>query len=279
MGRPRTYRCEGVVLKSVPLGEAGLLVTLYTTTLGTLRAAARGVRKTTSKMVGHLEPLNRVELALATGRGGLDIVTQAQVLETFASLKADLEGSSRGLYLAELVDGFGTERSAGPELHTLLVDTLRFLSDSSDRELTSRHFELHLLRVSGFMPELYRCVECKGELVQGGHRFSPDVGGTLCITCTPPKIRIMGLSVQALKVLRFLHRASLPDLPSLRVQGGLQDEVRGLLSAALVFWLDREVRSRSFVEHLRRPPAAAGATVRGVQASWAGPQGSLDGPR
>ena len=188
MGRPRTYRCEGVVLKSVPLGEAGLLVTLYTTTLGTLRAAARGVRKTTSKMVGHLEPLNRVELALATGRGGLDIVTQAQVLETFASLKADLEGSSRGLYLAELVDGFGTEGSAGPELHTLLVDTLRFLSDSSDRELTSRHFELHLLRVSGFMPELYRCVECKGELVQGGHRFSPDVGGTLCITCTPPKI-------------------------------------------------------------------------------------------
>ena len=72
MVRPRSYRTEALVLKSTPMGEAGLIVTLYARYTGKLRAVVRGVRKPTSKMVGHLEPFNRVELALASPRLGGD---------------------------------------------------------------------------------------------------------------------------------------------------------------------------------------------------------------
>ena len=253
MARPRTYRSEALVLKSAPLGEAGLMVTLYTRAAGKVRAAARGILRPTSKRVGHLEPLNRVEMVLAYSRsGGMETVAQVQVLESFGSLKASLAGVSKGIYLAELVDGFGTEGNANQEMYSLLVDILRIINDSPESELALRYFELHLLKCSGFMPELHRCVECKEGLAPGKHLFSPEVGGTLCPSCTPSGARIIGLSLQALKVLRFLDRGSLPELTSLLVQKDLQEELANVLSVTLRYWLDREIRSKTFLEHLQK---------------------------
>ena len=83
-------------------------MTLYTQESGKIRAVAKGARKSTSKLVGHLEPLTVTRLALARGRN-LDIVTQAQVVQSFAALKGDLTAVTKGLYVAELVDGFGSE--------------------------------------------------------------------------------------------------------------------------------------------------------------------------
>ncbi len=251
MARPRAYQTEAVVLKSTPVGEGGLIVTLYSKDTGKLRAVVRGARKPTSKMVGHLEPLNRVQLALArAGHGGLDTVTQGQVLESFATLKASLEPLSRAIYLAELIDGFGTEGSPSPELYALLVDTLRVLDGSHRDELTLRYFELHLLNLSGFMPELYRCVECREELSPGLHRFTPEAGGALCLRCTPPRARIMSLSLQAIKVMRFLDRSDLPDIARFQVHGELEEELKSLLGATLKYWLDKEIQSKRFMEHL-----------------------------
>ena len=264
MSRPRSYRSEGVVLKATHMGEGAVMITLYSQSLGKLRAIARGARKPSSKMVGHLEPLNRVELAVARARvGGIDTVTQAQVVEAFPDLKASLEGVSRGLYLAELVDGFGTEGGANPELYCLLLDALRFLNHQPEADTALRYFELHLLQRSGFMPELYRCVECHKELVAGEHLFSPDVGGTLCSSCTPQGVRVMRLSVQALKVLRHFGNVSVAEIQRLPIQVSLALELKNLLAVTLRYWLDKEVRSRRFMEQLEKVPSVPGVQGTG----------------
>ena len=95
MAPPRSYHCEALTLKKFPMGEADLLVTLYTREKGKVRAIARGARRSNSKLVGHFEPLTQVKLSLAQGRD-LDYVTQAQVLSGFASLKENLGPSPKG---------------------------------------------------------------------------------------------------------------------------------------------------------------------------------------
>jgi len=264
MARPRAYRSEALVLKSTPLGEGALIVTLFARDLGKLRAVVRGARRPSSKMVGHLEPLNRVGLSLVSSRtGGMDTITQAQILEGFASLKGNLEAVSRGIYVAELVDGFGVEGSPNSELYLLLVDTLRFLDESPEVDLALRYFELRLLACSGFMPQLYHCVECLKELSPGEHLFSSEVGGTLCRRCIPTGPRILPLSIQALKVLRFLDGTSFAELTKLHVDGGLQDELKNILSLTIRYWLDREVQSRTFMEHLDNTQRSS-VHIRGV---------------
>ncbi len=254
MAPPRSYRAEALVLKHQPLGEADLLVTCYTREEGKVRAVARGARRPASKLVGHLEPLTRVSLSLARGRS-LDQVTQAQVVDSFAALKGDLSAVAKGLYVAELVGGFGVEASANPALYRLALETLASLLPEDGQppsDLPLRFFELHLLEVSGLLPELYQCVECRHPISPGDHRFSPNAGGTVCTQCAPPGAYLRPLSVRALKVLRLLHRSPRSQLPALPLDAALAQELRGSLTAAVEYWLDQRIRSSGFMEHLRR---------------------------
>ena len=252
---PKTYRAEGLVLKNLPFGEADLLVTLFSREAGKVRAIAKGARRSNSKLVGHFEPLTATRLSLARGRS-LDVITQVEVLENFAPLKSDLPTLARGLYVAELVDGFGPESHANSSLYDLAIETLRAISRDSTWEMVLRYFELHLLRVSGFLPELFQCVECRTPLTPESHRFSPDAGGTLCLNCTPSRIQVRPLSLRALKVLRLLHNSRITELPRLQINDDLGQELKSLLSVTINYWLDKEIRSNSFIHHLEHWPAA-----------------------
>ena len=129
------------------------------------------------------------------------------------------------------------------------MQTLEALGKARNAELILRYFDLHLLRLSGFMPELYNCVECGVDLEPDRHRFAPGAGGTLCPECGPTDVVVRPLSLSALKLLRLLHRTgAVEDLPELSVPPLLEREVRETLAATLQYWLDRRVRSQEFLE-------------------------------
>ena len=62
------YRDQGVVLRSIRLGEADRIVTFMTQGRGKVRAVAKGIRKTKSRFGGRLEPPSHVQLLLYEGR-------------------------------------------------------------------------------------------------------------------------------------------------------------------------------------------------------------------
>ena len=251
MAPPRTYRCDALTLRSSPLGESDLIVTVYSRERGKVRAVAKGARRSTSKLVGHLEPLTLVRLSMSQGRD-LDVVSQAQVLEAFPRLKANLDGIAKGVYVAELIDGFGPEASGNSPLFQLGVDVLGALAADPSQDMALRYFELHLLEVTGLLPELYRCVECRRELEPNAHRFSPNLGGVLCAACNPVDAHVRPLSLRALKVLRMIHRSSINEAAGFPVGEGLSNELKSLLSTTVGYWVGKEIRSNSFWEKLHK---------------------------
>ena len=255
MPPPRMYRAEALVLKSSPFGEADLLVTLFSRETGKVRAVAKGARRATAKLVGHLEPLTVTRLALSRGRT-LDVVNQAETLESFTALKASLTAITKGLQVAELVDGFGSEASPNLPLYDLALATLSAIGRAPDEELPLLHFQLHLLAVSGLMPELQNCVECRREIEPDRHRYSPDGGGVFCPDCSPDHAGLRPLSLRALKVLRLLARSQATELPVLRLELGLSLELKAILTGTVQYWLDREIRTNSFLNHLARTDKA-----------------------
>lgn len=247
--RPRTYRSEGLTLRKAAIGEADLVVTIFTAEQGKVRAVAKGARRSTSRLVGHVEPLTLSRMSIARGRE-LDIISQAEVTDGFALLKNDLTSVTRGLYVAELLDGFGPEDSPSPDLFRLAIGVLGALPGASDAEAVLRYFELHLLRLSGMMPEIYQCVECRQEVQPDAHRFSINLGGVLCPACSPLEAQVRPLSLRAMKVLRLLHRGSLADVSSLTVNPQLSAELKSVLASTVRYWLGKEVRSNTFLERL-----------------------------
>ena len=248
MTSTRTYRALGVTLRRSPVREADLLTVMYTREQGKLELLARGAQRLTSKLMGHLEPLTLVRVSIARGRS-MDQVTEAEVVNAFPAVKSGYENSARGLYVAELVDGFSALSAANAELFNLTVQTLDALGTASNADLALRYFDLQLLRLSGFLPELYNCVECGAELEPDRHRFAVGAGGALCADCGPTDVVVRPLSLPALKLLRLLHRTeSVGALPTLAVPPPLEREVRETLAATLQYWLDRRVRSQEFLE-------------------------------
>ncbi len=251
MPAPRTYRAEALVLKNALFGEADLLVTLFTREAGKVRAVAKGARRATAKLVGHLEPLTVTRLALSRGRT-LDVISQAETLESFALVKANLTAVTKGLQVAELVDGFGSEESPNEPLYGLSLATLAAIGRSPDAELPLLYFQLHLLSVSGLMPELQDCVECRREIEPERHRYSADGGGVFCPDCTPHQAGLRPLSLRALKVLRLLARSQATALPTLHLDASLTQELRAILTGTVQYWLDKEIRTNSFLNYLAR---------------------------
>lgn len=247
----KSYRTQAIIIKSFTIKEADILLTLFTPRMGKLQALAKGGRKLTSKLVGHVEPLTCTELALTRGRN-LDIVTQVETVDSMSPLKTNLEALSKGIYLAELVDGFAVEGSENSELYDLFLSVLLSLCENPDDELVLRYFEIHLLRTSGFMPELQSCVDCSNSIEPDDHLFSPQSGGVLCTSCASKHPEALSLSLTGLKVLRFLQRADIQEIMSVNVPMSVLRELGYKLSATIRYWLERELRSVTFLEQLKR---------------------------
>ena len=249
MAPPRTYRCEGLTLRKASIGEADLVVTVFTAERGKLRAVGKGARRSNSRLVGHLEPLTIARMSLAHGRD-LEIITQAQVVEGHIEVKENLALLTRGLYVAELLDGFGPEHSPSPGLFHLAVNVLGALPRAKDPESPLRYFEFHLLRLTGVLPELYQCVECASRIVPDAHRFSVNLGGVLCPACSPSEALVRPLSLRAIKVLRLMHRGGLAATTELSMSPALAAELKSVLFQTVRYWLGRDIRSGSFLEQL-----------------------------
>jgi len=248
---PRLYKTEAIVLRQRKLGEADRILTLFTPAYGKLDAKAKGVRKTTSRMGGHLQPLNRCMVQLARGRT-MEVVAGCETLESFQPLRDDLGRLSRALYAAELADRFLPERVENIPTYRLLLDTLRRLQGTADVDLALRHYEMKLLERSGFRPELGRCLGCQQALQPVQNFFSPVAGGTYCASCGAGAAGSRALSVNGLKVLRLLQRASYKEVEGLNLPPALAEEVERHLRSYIVCVLERDINAAAFVERLRR---------------------------
>ena len=251
MTPPRLYKTEAIVLRQRKLGEADRILTLHTPAHGKLDAKAKGVRKTTSRMSGHLQPLNRCMVQLARGRT-MEVIAGCDTLESFQRLRDDLDRLSRALYVAELADRFLPERVESAVTYRLLLETLRRLQGDADQDIVLRYYEMRLLDLSGFRPELARCLGCDQPLQPQQNFFAPAAGGTYCSSCGAGAAGSRTLSLNGLKVLRLLQRASYKETGRLSMPPALAQEVERHLRSYIVYMLERDVNAAAFVERLRR---------------------------
>jgi DNA repair protein RecO (recombination protein O) len=173
------YRDVGVVLRTYRLGEADRIVVILTHGRGKVRAVAKGVRKTKSRFGARLEPTSHASLQLYQGRE-LDIVTQAESIDHFRSIRDDLDRLGRAVAMLEAVDQVAQEGEANPALYQMLLGALRSLA-ARPSALVVPAFFLKLLALEGYRPVVDVCAECgeAGPLVV----LDVEAGGTLCGSC------------------------------------------------------------------------------------------------
>ena len=253
--RARVHATEAIALKRMDFAEADRIITVFTPGLGKMRVIARGVRRSTSRMAGHLELFAHAHLVLARGRE-LDVVTQAATIEPFRDLREDLARSSQAYHLAELVDAFLQDRDENHAVFSLLLSALQALAAGIPvPELVARHFEVQLLSAVGFRPQLYPCIACEAEIQAGMNAYSVPLGGVFCPACAGQEPTARAIATDTLKLLRFLQRTG--PVSNIGVAVGtvpLRDAER-LLREVLETVLERRLRAAEFVHRVAETSA------------------------
>jgi DNA repair protein RecO (recombination protein O) len=177
-------------------------------------------------------------------------------VNAFRALREDLERTTYAHYVAELLDQFTSEGQENRLAFELLTATLQHLCDASDLRLAARFYELRLLALEGYQPQLFRCLSC-GDIIQPVvNYFHPEQGGILCPRCGEGliaglKYLVRPVSVNTLKVLRYLQTHDYGQCSRLRLKPDTHRDLEALMLHYITYVLERNLKSVAFLNRVR----------------------------
>lgn len=256
----RLYRTAAVILSRRDYGEADRILTVFTPSLGKQELLAKGIRKTTSRKAGHLELFTHSTLLIAKARTW-DIITEAASVESFRTLRTNLDAIGYASFICELIDCFTESDDDNQPLWDLFLLALRVLDDYGQQGLNQQPqiepqlllhwFQLQLLALTGFQPQFFHCLACQEALTPVTNYLNLEDGGVYCPRCGSTQDGVEALEADVLKMLRHLQRTSWPELQSVRIRPTIQQAVDNILNRYLLTIVERQLKAVNFLRKLR----------------------------
>ncbi len=247
------YTATALVIHRINLAENDRILTLYTPEHGKFSVVAKGARRPTSKFSGASDLFMLFRALLATGKS-LDILSQCEILQSYSSLRYDLQRLARATYFCELLDRFTMERDPvnSESLFQLTTIALTLLQEPhANPDIITHAFELRLLAEQGYSPISDACVRC-GEVVERRQvGFSPSLGGVLCASDRYRVEDAVSLSAEALEVLQALPEIDGEELMGLQPSTKAMHELDRALRWYIKLRAERDIKSAEFLDQLR----------------------------
>lgn len=249
------YNTEAIVIRTIPYGETGAIVTLLTPQ-GTVAAMARGAKKPQSRLSGGVQLCVHGIYTLSQGRG-MGTISQFEVIDAHRKLHQELDLAAYAAYFCELVRAAAEERPNGQEsLFRSFKECLnRLLSGREIPSVIARIWESKVLLYLGASPDWTSCVQCGSELVPLAWYY-PHLGGFTCSTCHASLVAEHrgGFPIQTPsaipKILSQFSRTPWERMGDVRLQPQTQKLLEQILRHQLADYGGVSLKSRSFVERI-----------------------------
>lgn len=211
------FNAECLQLRFYNFGENDRIAVLFSREFGILRAIAKGVRSSRSKMGPLLSPLRHSHIQLVCGKG-LHGIRQVQGIQAWPALQRDYDKLMCGLVMAELIALFCQEEDPQPELFEGTLLALELLAQTPNPRLLLQWFLLFFLQQQGALADLDLCYTCELELFPGDDTyFLPRHAALQCGECATqtqlrkPSQEIFRLSEDQHETLLTLRETPNPD--------------------------------------------------------------------
>lgn len=207
---------EGLVLKQTKYDDWDKILTIFTRTNGKIQAIAKGARRPKSSLIAGTQIFSYSNFLLYQGRN-LYQVNQADIIESFFSLRDDLYKLAYATYIIELIDAVAVEELSNVKLFDLSIKTLKVLSEvKKDYKKLLLAFELKFVSFIGYRPYLRECIICKQELTNRV-KFSIEQGGAICENCLSQGFFGYVVSKEIIKKIEELLYISLDNIEDLPI--------------------------------------------------------------
>lgn len=240
------YRTLGIVLKSQNHQEADRVYTVYTEKYGKIKLLVKGARKIKSKLAGHLEPFNLVDLTAVKGKIW-DKIINVFTVKSFSHLKRNFRKIIYGSYILEIIDNLIKEHHQDKEVFKLLKKTLDNLQIAKQSFLQIiDYFIFRLLCLLGYEPNLSSCVFCKKRTTLSKNKsisISWKFGGLVCNQCKKLDQNSLIISEESVwKIKEILAENLIPE--------NHDQSLTKIINSFLKYHLEKELKSEKLIFEL-----------------------------
>jgi DNA repair protein RecO len=150
----RQLRTRGIILARTNYGEADRILTFLTPDHGKLKAIAKGVRKSKSKLAGGIELFSISDISFIPGRKEISTLVSTRLIKHYGNIVKDLDRTNCGYELIKRINK-ATEEVPEAAYFYLMQEAFEALDDSDiDYDLINMWFNMQLLRIAGHTPNL-----------------------------------------------------------------------------------------------------------------------------
>ncbi len=220
-------KATAIVARCVNYKESDKMLTLITREYGRMDAAARGSRKTSSRLLACTQQFCYGEYVLYK-KGERYSVRQGDIIDPFYGLRDDYEKLCAGAGMLACIEKLSLPGEPDEQLFMWALYFLSALCHSDAHPLDlSLCFIVKLMAHAGYRPMLSSCALCNKPVSRGELLLDAAAGGLVCRDCASHQaIRVHPLSVKALE--RMLLVAP-ENLTNVRLSAYVREELSRFL--------------------------------------------------
>lgn len=148
-------RASGIILRTRTFTETSLIVEWLTRDMGRMATVAKGARRAKSPFLGKLDLFYEADFSyVRSRRSELHTLREVQLTKTHAELRRELAWVHQASYFGVLIEKSTEAEAPIPEIHDLFAEALEALPRSAPRARMVLSFELKLLGLLGYDPDL-----------------------------------------------------------------------------------------------------------------------------
>ena len=212
----------------------------------------KAARKIKNRFGAAIEPMSHIRLIyFGKENQALYRLNHSDIIHSFQPIRDDLKKIYTGIYLNELVETLTTEAQPDLKVFRLLLEGLLALESLNSLTTLIRLFEMRLMCLAGYTPQLSYCSTCKGPPEKTKKiGFSLEHRGVVCEPCSfknKPEIRFHAGTLRYLKKLKTID---IQHATRLRFPKDVELEIEQLTHKLILSHIGRELKSYPFIKKM-----------------------------
>lgn len=241
---------KGIILREVNTGEADKILTVLTAEEGKISIAAKNARRSKNSMSAGTQLLCYSNFMLFKGKE-LYNISSCEVIEPNYEISNDIVKLTYCSHILELIMDNVQEGEPSEDILQLLLNTLYIIS-KTDRPLNliTRVFELRLMALLGYEPQVYSCINCDNTGDENMY-FDLDNSGLVCKDCVNLKGRVIPLLPGTVKALKYIFYISPQKLYSFSLSEASVKELEIISKRYIKEHIGKEYTKLDFLKYLK----------------------------
>ena len=239
---------EAIVLRTYPLRESDLLVTLFTRLEGKVKGVARAAKKSKRRFGGALEPLTYVRAQYDDReRQELARLDSCEVIESPMTTEISYPRAVALGHVAELLDELMPDRERSDAVFRLSLAVLQEMRGPS-LWMPLTYFELWMTRLMGFLPEFSECVVC-GRSLNGSRAFWHALADGL-VCADDKRLASSEMSPESRKIAAQMLKSRVRDFAAIDWPKPVAADLRKFLIQTLQRHIEKKLVTAGMLEKI-----------------------------